>query len=257
MVSILFIDDDPQAHKTLEHVLPDPYTLLSAYTGRQGIAAASREAPDLVLLDINLPDMDGISALRRIVALARRPARRDAHRDARAPLVKEAILAGACDYIVKPYELKELLGTLRIAVAGADARAAAASAAGQDVPGGLIGESAGHAGGEAAHPPLCSLGFPGSHPRGKRHRQGAGRAIHPRGITAAGARPASRSTAAPCRKRSWRRSFSGPRKAPLPTRWRGREASSRPTAARSSSTRSERWLRRRRPGSCASSSRRS
>jgi DNA-binding NtrC family response regulator len=142
MVSILFIDDDLQAHKTLAHVLPDPYTLLSSYTGRQGIAAASREAPDLVLLDINLPDMDGISALRRIVALPDAPpvVMLTAMREPR--LVKEAILAGACDYVAKPYELKELLGALRIAVAGADARAAAVAAA-QEVPGGLIGESAG------------------------------------------------------------------------------------------------------------------
>jgi two-component system, NtrC family, response regulator AtoC len=142
MVCVLFIDDDPQAHKTLAHVLPDPYTLLSAYTARQGIAAASREDPDLVLLDINLPDMDGIAALRRIVALPDAPPviMLTAMREPR--LVKEAILAGACDYLAKPYELKELLGILRIAVAGADARRAAFAAV-PEVPGGLVGESAG------------------------------------------------------------------------------------------------------------------
>ena len=43
--------------------------------------------------------------------------------------MKEAILAGACDYIVKPCDLKELLGTLRTAVAGADARRPAAGEA--------------------------------------------------------------------------------------------------------------------------------
>ena len=142
MVTILFIDDDPQAHKTLAHVLPDPYTLLSAYTGRQGVEAAAREAPDLVLLDINLPDLDGMAALRQIVGRPGAPpvVMLTAMREPR--LVKEAILAGACDYVAKPYELKELLGTLRIAVTRADARAAAIADV-QEVPGGLIGESAG------------------------------------------------------------------------------------------------------------------
>ena len=63
-------------------------------------------------------------------------------------LVKEAILAGACDYIVKPYELKELLGTLRNAVSGADARRAAASAAGRTLPGSPDRGERGHAGSE-------------------------------------------------------------------------------------------------------------
>jgi DNA-binding NtrC family response regulator len=141
MVSILFIDDDPQAHKTLAHVLPAPYALLSAYTGRQGIEAAAREAPDLVLLDINLPDLDGIAVLRRIAARPAPPPVVMLTALSEPRLVKDAILAGARDYIVKPYDLKELLGTLRTALAGADARAAAAAA--QDVPGGLVGESAG------------------------------------------------------------------------------------------------------------------
>lgn len=141
MVNVLFIDDDPLAHKTLAHVLPDPYCLLSAYTARQGIEAAARESPDVVLLDINLPDMDGIAALRQISARPAAPAVVMLTAMSEIRLVKEAILAGACDYIVKPYDLRELLGTLRTAVAGADARAAAL-AAGQVPPDGLIGESA-------------------------------------------------------------------------------------------------------------------
>ena len=61
MVKVLFIDDDPQAHRTLDMVLPDPYVLISAYTARQGIEAAASESADVVLLDINLPDLDGIA----------------------------------------------------------------------------------------------------------------------------------------------------------------------------------------------------
>ena len=68
MVKVLFIDDEPRTHRTLEIVLPDPSVLYSAYSARQGIEAAEREGPDVVLLDINLPDMDGIAVLRRIMA---------------------------------------------------------------------------------------------------------------------------------------------------------------------------------------------
>jgi two-component system, NtrC family, response regulator AtoC len=140
MVSVLFIDDDPLAHRTLAHVLPAPYALLSAYTGREGLQAVERDSPDLVLLDVVLPDMDGITALRRITARPGAPpgvmltAMSDPH------LVKDAILAGACDYVVKPYGLPELLGALRVAVAGADARVAAAGCA-AEADTGLVGES--------------------------------------------------------------------------------------------------------------------
>jgi len=142
MVKVLFIDDDPLAHETLANVLPAPYTLISAYTARQGIDAVSREGPDVVLLDIGLPDMDGIDALKQIAARPTPPPilMLTAFSDVR--LVKEAILAGACDYIAKPYDHKELLGALRTAVSGADARRSAASAVGQALLDGLIGESA-------------------------------------------------------------------------------------------------------------------
>jgi DNA-binding NtrC family response regulator len=143
MVKVLFIDDDPRAHETLDLVLPDLYTLASAYAAGQGIEAATRDPPDVVLLDINLPDMDGIAALRRIVALPDAPPVVMLTGLTEPRVVKEAILAGACDYIVKPYELKELLGTLRTAVAGSDQRRAARCAGSEGMMDGLIGESAG------------------------------------------------------------------------------------------------------------------
>ncbi|HVO39937.1 MAG TPA: sigma-54 dependent transcriptional regulator, partial [Spirochaetia bacterium] len=143
MVKVLFIDDDPSAHRTLASVLPDPYVVVSAYTGLAGIEAVSRERADVVILDINLPDVDGIAVLRRIVARPAAPpvVMLSALSDAR--LIKEALLGGACDYIVKPFALAELLGTLRTAVRGADARRAAAGAVGETLLSGLLGETAG------------------------------------------------------------------------------------------------------------------
>ena len=142
MVKVLFVDDDPQAQKTLAVVLPEQYALISAYTARQGLEAASRESPDLILLDINLPDMDGIAALHELAARPAAPPILMLTAMSRPSLVKEAILGGACDYVVKPYDLEELLGTMRTALAGSDARRAAASAIGETLLGGLIGESA-------------------------------------------------------------------------------------------------------------------
>ncbi len=144
MVKVLFIDDAPRAHRTLAEVLPAPYVLSSAYTGAEGIEALEREGPDVVLLDINLPDADGIAVLRRIVCRPCAPPVVMLTAMSSPRLVKDAILAGACDYIVKPYDLPELLGALRTAVAGADARRAAQEAADPEstFPG-LIGDSPG------------------------------------------------------------------------------------------------------------------
>ncbi|HYW82941.1 MAG TPA: sigma 54-interacting transcriptional regulator, partial [Spirochaetia bacterium] len=140
MVKVLFIDDDLQAHAALKYVLPDPYVLVSACSGKAGLEAATREGPDVVILDINLPDVDGIAVLRRLVSRPAAPpvVMLSALSDAR--LIRDALLGGAIDYIVKPYEVKELLGTLRTAVAGADCRREASSAVGETLLAALLGE---------------------------------------------------------------------------------------------------------------------
>jgi DNA-binding NtrC family response regulator len=143
MVKVLFIDDEPRSHKTLDLVLPEPFALVSAYTGRQGIEAVDRTGPDVVLLDINLPDMDGISVLRRILARPNPPPVIMLTAMTEPRMVKEAIVAGACDYIIKPYDLKELLGALRTAVTAAEAIRSGPAGRGDDIVfQDLIGESA-------------------------------------------------------------------------------------------------------------------
>ncbi|MGO9309130.1 MAG: sigma-54-dependent transcriptional regulator [Spirochaetia bacterium] len=143
MVKVLFIDDDPPAHATLRLVLPEPFTLLSAYTARQGVEMAARDGPDVVLLDINLPDMDGVRALREIAGRPLAPPVVMLTALSQPRVVKESILAGACDYIVKPIDPAELLGTLRTAISGADARRAAAGEIGGALMQGMVGESPG------------------------------------------------------------------------------------------------------------------
>ena len=144
MIKVLFIDDEPRAQKTVELVLPDPYVLLSAYSARHGMEVLDRDGPDVVLLDINLPDRDGIALLREIQGRPCPPPVVMLTGMSEPRLVKEAILAGACDYVVKPWDPRELLGTLRTAVTGAEARRAARTALGGEAAfAGLVGESQG------------------------------------------------------------------------------------------------------------------
>jgi DNA-binding NtrC family response regulator len=139
MVKVLFIDDDRLAHKTLAAILPDPYVLVSALTAADGLRLLAAEGADAVLLDIGLPDMDGMEVLRRIASspVSAPVIMLTALSDIR--LVKEALQEGAYDYIAKPYALPELLGTLRRAAANAG-RAALGTGAGQSF-GGMLGES--------------------------------------------------------------------------------------------------------------------
>ena len=67
MNRLLFIDDDPQAQKTLKMVLAERYSLYSAFTAASGLAMLDDIDPDLVLLDIDLPDGSGLDVLAEIL----------------------------------------------------------------------------------------------------------------------------------------------------------------------------------------------
>ena len=115
MIRLLFIDDDPQAQKTLKMVL-DGYHVISSYTGKQGLKLIREEDPDVVLLDINLPDEDGIKVLEKIADIPGPPPVIMLTAYSEIQLVVRAVKAGAYDYIVKPYEIKHLEGTIRQAL---------------------------------------------------------------------------------------------------------------------------------------------
>jgi two-component system response regulator AtoC len=116
MTRLLFIDDDPKAQQTLSMVLSDTYDVISCFTGEQGIEFVREEDPDLVLLDINLPDVDGLEVLKRITAIPAPPPVVMLTIYSDIKLIVAAIKQGAFDYIVKPFNLKELQGTLRQAL---------------------------------------------------------------------------------------------------------------------------------------------
>lgn len=68
MIRLLFIDDDPKAQKMLKMVLGAQYHVHSAFTAKSGLDLLEEADPEVVLLDINLPDLDGLEVLKDIVA---------------------------------------------------------------------------------------------------------------------------------------------------------------------------------------------
>ena len=147
MIRILFIDDDPQAQKTLSTVLGERYVFVSALTAAEGQEVLEKTEPDVVLLDINLPDRSGLDLLDEIVQRPFAPPVIMLTAYGKVEFVKRAIQAGAYDYILKPYTLDHLEGTIRRAVENIALRRAyvqgMASGARSDAPvlGKLVGES--------------------------------------------------------------------------------------------------------------------
>jgi DNA-binding response OmpR family regulator len=66
MAKILIIEDEKALIKNLELALEEDYEILSAITGQEGLRKAKKEKPDLILLDVMLPDMDGMEVLKNL-----------------------------------------------------------------------------------------------------------------------------------------------------------------------------------------------
>jgi len=109
----LVIDDEKQIRRLLRIVLEDQsYRVLEAESGHQGLVEAAQRKPDVVLLDLGLPDMDGLEVLKRLREWSQVAVLILSVRD--GPEDKVAALdAGADDYVAKPFESAELLARLR------------------------------------------------------------------------------------------------------------------------------------------------
>lgn len=117
-MKILLVDDDPDVVEaiTLSFGVHWPEaTVVGAKDGRSGIALFSRENPDVVLLDISLPDTDGFQVLRRIREQADVPVLMISARGEEVDKVKGLEL-GADDYITKPFGYMELSARIRAVV---------------------------------------------------------------------------------------------------------------------------------------------
>ncbi|MEJ5203003.1 MAG: response regulator transcription factor, partial [Anaerolineales bacterium] len=110
---ILIIEDDEAIVKVLRRALMmENYQVDVAYDGESGLTIVRERQPDLIILDLMLPGMDGIEVCQRLRATGNIPILVLTARDALQDRI-EGLDAGADDYMVKPFELGELLARLR------------------------------------------------------------------------------------------------------------------------------------------------
>jgi two-component system KDP operon response regulator KdpE len=114
-LSILLIEDEPQMRRFLRGSLATiDCKLTEASTGAEGLAAASTHTPDIILLDLGLPDIDGLEVTRRLREWTKVPIIVLSARGQDADKVA-ALDAGADDYLTKPFSLPELKARIRVA----------------------------------------------------------------------------------------------------------------------------------------------
>jgi two-component system KDP operon response regulator KdpE len=113
---VLVIEDDPHARAVLQVTLAqNGYHCLHVASGAAGVAAALEHRPRVVLLDLGLPDLDGVEVTRRIRARDTTPIIVVSARGEEADKVK-ALDEGANDYVTKPFQVGELLARVRVAL---------------------------------------------------------------------------------------------------------------------------------------------
>ena len=113
MPHILVLEDDPRVRAALLRALAERgYGASSASSGMVGLDTALRDRPDLVVLDLGLPDVDGHQVLRMIRAVSRVPVIVATARDDEAEIVR-ALDNGADDYLVKPFGAAQLDARIR------------------------------------------------------------------------------------------------------------------------------------------------
>jgi two-component system, OmpR family, KDP operon response regulator KdpE len=114
--SILVVDDEPQIRRFLRtSLVAQDYEVLEAENGLQALDSARRHKPDLMILDLGLPDIDGIDVIAQLRAQSALPIIVLSSRDDEHIKVK-ALDLGADDYITKPFGMEELTARVRAAL---------------------------------------------------------------------------------------------------------------------------------------------
>jgi two-component system KDP operon response regulator KdpE len=114
--SILVIEDEPQMRRLLRTMLSNQgFRVTEVATGEEGLQQAATRNPDIVLLDLGLPDMDGLEVTRRLREWSTRPIIVLSARG-QEPDKIGALDAGADDYLTKPFGAGELLARIRVAL---------------------------------------------------------------------------------------------------------------------------------------------
>src|SRR5208337_4936792 len=115
-ITILIIEDELPIVRFLRATLGSHgYTLCEAATGQTGIAQASTCRPDVILLDLGLPDMDGLEVIERVRVWSAVPIVVISARGQESDKVA-ALDSGADDYLTKPFSVPELMARIRVAL---------------------------------------------------------------------------------------------------------------------------------------------
>lgn len=112
---ILVVDDERSIRRFLKVSLGSQFTVLEAANGEEALAAVAAEHPDLVILDLGLPDMDGLEVTRRLREWTQVPIIVVSVREREQDKIA-ALDAGADDYLTKPFGVGELMARLRVAL---------------------------------------------------------------------------------------------------------------------------------------------
>ncbi|HEY5847273.1 MAG TPA: response regulator [Microlunatus sp.] len=116
MTSVLAVDDDPAILRTLSiNLRARSYEVQTAADGRSALQILAEEEPDVIILDLGLPDMDGIAVLRQLRSARQTPVVVLSARQESDDIV-EALDEGADDYVTKPFGMEELLARVRTAL---------------------------------------------------------------------------------------------------------------------------------------------
>jgi two-component system KDP operon response regulator KdpE len=113
---VLVIEDEAPIRRFLKAALEaEGFKLLEATTGAQAIAMAASHNPDLILLDLGLPDIDGLEVIKRVREWSQTPIIVISARGKDTEKV-EGLDAGADDYLSKPFSVEELIARMRVAI---------------------------------------------------------------------------------------------------------------------------------------------
>ena len=115
-IRILVVDDEPQIRRFLRTSLSaHGYEVIEGATAREGLIRATTEKPDVIVLDLGLPDMDGMEVIRQVREWSRVPIIVLSVRSGETEKI-EALNAGADDYVTKPFGMGELIARIGAAL---------------------------------------------------------------------------------------------------------------------------------------------
>ena len=113
--NILIIEDDKSINDLISSLLKDEYTVYQAFTAKEGLSLVSSNTIDVIILDLGLPDIDGIDVIIKIRKSMTTPIIVVSARNFESDIVK-ALDLGADDYLIKPFRNNELKSRVKIAI---------------------------------------------------------------------------------------------------------------------------------------------